>query len=137
MNGEFNLSEFLIKELKDLRKKIDDDHIEMNENFNSLKICIHTKINEVKNEVGKKSEEHMCLHLADTKSFISLKLFIFCMLVIIGCIGTVFTLSYENKNDITIIKTKVIENNEKLNDKFLKNKPLLTIENKAHSSNKK
>ena len=104
--AEFNVEEFLVREMKDLNRKLDDNTDTLNSNINELKTCIHNKVNEVRTDVNKKFETHAALHLSNAKSFISTKIFLFAMVILLGCVGYVFTLSSDNKNDITDIKAK-------------------------------
>jgi hypothetical protein len=106
MNGDFDLGDFLVKEMKDLNKKIDGNTTDLNKNITGLKTCIQNKVDEVKKDVNEKFESHNKLHLANAKSFISTRLFIFAMIIVLGCVGTVFTYSLNNKDDITVIKTQ-------------------------------
>jgi len=104
--SDFNMEEFLTRELKDLNKKLDSNTATLNTNISQLKTCIHNKVDEVKTDVNKKFEKHAELHLSNAKSFISTKLFIFAMVIILGGLGTVFTYAINNKTDITAIKAK-------------------------------
>jgi hypothetical protein len=116
--GDFNVEEFLTRELKDLNKKLDDNTIALSTDINQLKTCIHDKVDEVKTDVNNKFEKHTELHLSNAKSFISTRLFVFSMIVIIGCVGTIFTYTVGNKTDISAIKAKhEIELNVKVEDK--------------------
>jgi len=121
MAGEFNVEDFLVKELKDLNKKLDTNTGALQANINGLKTCIHNKVDEVKNDVNDKFSKHAELHLSNAKSFISTKLFIFAMIVVLGGMGTVFTYAVNNKADIKAIKaTHEIELNVKVEDQSQK-----------------
>lgn len=124
MAGEFKIEEFLVREMKDLNKKLDENTGALNSNINGLKTCIHNKVDEVKKDVNTKFDAHATLHLNNAKSFISTKIFIFAMIILLGCVGTVFTLTNNNRNDITEIKVKQ-EVTEKVD-----NENRLSIENK-------
>lgn len=106
MGVEFNVEEFLVREMKDLNKKLDENTGALQENINGLKTCIHNKVDEVKKDVNKKFADHATLHLNNAKSFITTRLFIFAMVIIVGSIGTISLLANNNRNDITEIKTK-------------------------------
>lgn len=110
--SEFDVEKFLIGEMKDLNKKLDDwntnnheSHIKIGESINGLRRCIHNKIDEVKTTMNTKFEDHTKLHLAQSKSYISTRIFIFAMIVVMGCMGFVFTTSITNSKDITELKT--------------------------------
>ena len=115
--NDFDLGQFLVNELKDLHKKMDDNQKETNDNMNSLRTCmyqkidgvkkdVNTKIDEVKTEVNNKFATHAQLHIANAKSFISTKLFIAAMVLIVGGIGTVSLLANNNRVAITEIQTQ-------------------------------
>lgn len=119
--NDFNVEQFLVRELKDLNKKLDDNTATLDTNISQLKTCIHTKVEEVKTDVNDKFTKHAELHINNAKSFISTKLFIFAMIVVLGGIGTVFTYAINNKSDITAIKAKSeIELNVKVEDQSKK-----------------
>ena len=104
--SDFNMEEFLTRELKDLNNKLDNNTETLNTNISQLRTCIHNKVDEVKTDVNSKFLSHAELHMNNAKSFISTKLFIFAMVMLLGGLGTVFTYAINNKSDITAIKTK-------------------------------